>query len=282
MSTAAGPMSPADALVHDVMNNGKAKLVQVNQLALIQKMLSRYASDFVVFRELIQNSDDAKAKSFELQFICNSASNLVNVQHTDSNHQRQSAGIFRNIGQFFRNRFRNTDQSSDDDSEEPIDHPERKFHNKKITEIRVVNDGSRFTTIDWKRVATIAEGNTDTDAVGQFGVGFYTVFSYSDRPIIKSGENCMVFAWNNESSLTTYLKKLPVEEQSSTTSIILIMRDKYLLDTKSTTDFDMIITDEKRNDSQDPKTNKKTVLKINLTQLKAYFLKGNEINLFLL
>ena len=34
---------------------------------LIDKMLSRYSSDFVVYRELIQNSDDAQSTSFTLE-----------------------------------------------------------------------------------------------------------------------------------------------------------------------------------------------------------------------
>ncbi|CAF4101359.1 unnamed protein product, partial [Adineta steineri] len=39
---------------------------------------------------------------------------------------------------------------------------------------------------DWKRVITIAEGNTNIDVVGQLGVGFFSVFSYSEKPMIQS------------------------------------------------------------------------------------------------
>ncbi|CAG8651073.1 778_t:CDS:2, partial [Cetraspora pellucida] len=42
--------------------------VEVNQRCLIDKMLSRYSSEFVVFRELMQNSDDAKSSAVEIVF----------------------------------------------------------------------------------------------------------------------------------------------------------------------------------------------------------------------
>ena len=42
-----------------VLNSGDSSKVTVNQKALIDKILARYSADFTVFRELIQNSDDA-------------------------------------------------------------------------------------------------------------------------------------------------------------------------------------------------------------------------------
>jgi hypothetical protein len=42
--------------------------VEVNQRALIDKVLARYSGEFTVFRELLQNSDDAQSKTVEIRF----------------------------------------------------------------------------------------------------------------------------------------------------------------------------------------------------------------------
>ena len=42
--------------------------MEVNQRALIDKVLARYSGEFTVFRELLQNSDDAQSKSVEISF----------------------------------------------------------------------------------------------------------------------------------------------------------------------------------------------------------------------
>jgi len=42
--------------------------VEVNQRALIDKVLARYSGEFTVFRELLQNSDDAQSKAVEIRF----------------------------------------------------------------------------------------------------------------------------------------------------------------------------------------------------------------------
>ena len=42
--------------------------MEVNQRALIDKVLARYSGEFTVFRELLQNSDDAQSKAVEIRF----------------------------------------------------------------------------------------------------------------------------------------------------------------------------------------------------------------------
>lgn len=42
--------------------------MEVNQRALIDKVLARYSGEFTVFRELLQNSDDAQATAVEIRF----------------------------------------------------------------------------------------------------------------------------------------------------------------------------------------------------------------------
>ncbi|UJR16998.1 hypothetical protein I4U23_003896 [Adineta vaga] len=135
---------------------------------------------------------------------------------------------------------------------------EKDFHNRTITELRMKNNGKIFSKTDWKRVATIAEGNTDPQSVGQFGVGFFSVFAYAEEPIITSGEEYIKFIWNGDSLLYEQ-DILPVQQQSDKTAIILSMRDKYILQTGS-----------HLNSSQETKT---VIPTINLTELKAYFAK---------
>jgi len=47
---------------------GHDESVEVNQRALIDKVLARYSGEFTVFRELLQNSDDAQSKAVEIRF----------------------------------------------------------------------------------------------------------------------------------------------------------------------------------------------------------------------
>jgi len=47
---------------------GHDESVEVNQRALIDKVLARYSGEFTVFRELLQNSDDAQSKTVEIRF----------------------------------------------------------------------------------------------------------------------------------------------------------------------------------------------------------------------
>ena len=237
------PLS-ADQLWLTVIEEGVEDRVEVNQRMLIDKMLARYSSDFVVYRELIQNSDDAQATSFTLEVICNPATATSTYESTGKDHSR-----FR----VFDSNPAETNLSLISDSSLF----ENDFHNCIITEIRTVNNGNLFSEDDWKRVITIAEGNTNVDAIGQFGVGFFSVFAYSERPMIQSGKHCLAFVWQNGKSLTTFRKELPADQQSLSTAIILTMKDKYLLQTKSKKDN---TTDE-------------IVPTLDLTQLKAYFTK---------
>ena len=47
---------------------GHDETVEVNQRALIDKVLARYSGEFTVFRELLQNSDDAQSETVEISF----------------------------------------------------------------------------------------------------------------------------------------------------------------------------------------------------------------------
>ncbi|KAH6912034.1 hypothetical protein BKA70DRAFT_823701 [Coprinopsis sp. MPI-PUGE-AT-0042] len=53
--------------------------VEVNQRALIDKVLARYSGDFSVFRELLQNSDDAQAKAVEIHLDAQGGGALIDA-----------------------------------------------------------------------------------------------------------------------------------------------------------------------------------------------------------
>eukprot|EP00667_Euglena_gracilis_P000631 EG_transcript_631 len=62
----------------------------------------------------------------------------------------------------------------------------------------VSNDGRPFSDADWARLTRIAEGNPAESTVGMFGVGFYSVFSLTDRPLVQSGGQLLAFQWQKE------------------------------------------------------------------------------------
>ncbi|KAF0389336.1 putative hatpase domain protein [Gigaspora margarita] len=58
-----------DELRKQVLNHTAGEeRVEVNQRHLIDKILARYSAEFVVFRELMQNADDAKSSSVEIVY----------------------------------------------------------------------------------------------------------------------------------------------------------------------------------------------------------------------
>lgn len=52
----------------DAASEPRMSRVQVNQRALIDKILARYAAEYAVYRELLQNSNDADATTAEIHF----------------------------------------------------------------------------------------------------------------------------------------------------------------------------------------------------------------------
>ena len=57
-----------DAIRASVQTSGSDSRVEVNQRALIDKILARYATAGAVYRELLQNSNDAEATIAEIHF----------------------------------------------------------------------------------------------------------------------------------------------------------------------------------------------------------------------
>ncbi|KAF7321475.1 hypothetical protein MKEN_00668200 [Mycena kentingensis (nom. inval.)] len=148
-------------MIHSaVAGSAGCRAVEVNQRALIDKVLARYSGEFTVFRELLQNSDDAQSKSVEIHFE-STAETGEDGKLPDLKTALCQQWVFR-------------------------------------------NDGIPFRKEDWDRLKKIAEGNPDEDKIGAFGVGFYSLFSITEIPLVKSGNEWMGFYWrdNKESCFT--------------------------------------------------------------------------------
>jgi len=66
---------------------GYDESVEVNQRALIDKVLARYSGEFTVFRELLQNSDDAQSKTVEIRF---QTQDFLDGEHTTGSGGRET------------------------------------------------------------------------------------------------------------------------------------------------------------------------------------------------
>jgi hypothetical protein len=120
--------------------SGHDESVEVNQRALIDKVLARYSGEFTVFRELLQNSDDARAKEVEIHF------------ETKQFRERDAV-------------------ASEAQGEQP---PSQDLPNLKTAIVHrwcFKNNGILFRDEDWNRLRKIAEGNPDEEKIGAFGVG---------------------------------------------------------------------------------------------------------------
>lgn len=61
----------------------------------------------------------------------------------------------------------------------------------------------------------IAEGNPDPDRIGAFGVGFYSLFSVCEEPIVLSGDELMGFFWKGDALYTRRAPAPPTEPSAS-------------------------------------------------------------------
>ncbi|KAG1788867.1 histidine kinase-like ATPase, partial [Suillus plorans] len=130
--------------------------VEVNQRALVDKVLARYPEEFTVFRELLQNADDARAKKV-----------LIEFQTKDyATHSAGANGKTNGING-------------------TTDFPD--LVTMKLYKWVVRNNGDYFEDKDWGRLTKIADGNPDEQKIGAFGVGFYSIFGITDSPQVFSG-----------------------------------------------------------------------------------------------
>lgn len=145
--------------------SGYDETVEVNQRALIDKVLARYSGEFTVFRELLQNSDDAQSSAVEIYF-------------------ETEEYLRRNIS-------KDTMQPEDG-----VGLPDLKA--TPVAQWTFRNNGIVFRDEDWNRLRKIAEGNPDEEKIGAFGVGFYSLFSVTEEPFVISGGHGMQFYWKDK------------------------------------------------------------------------------------
>ncbi|TXT08933.1 hypothetical protein VHUM_02407 [Vanrija humicola] len=143
----------------ELWSAGRDETVEVNQRALIDKILARYSGEHTIFRELLQNADDAGAQHVQVKF------------YTRAGIDAQEAG------------------------RPPATLPDVK--QDAIHRYVVCNDGIPFRGEDWHRLKKIAEGNPDEEKIGAFGVGFYSLWSVCDDPFVESGNKWMGFYWKD-------------------------------------------------------------------------------------
>ena len=158
--------------------------VEVNQRSLIDKILARYASAGAVYRELLQNSDDAEASVAEVRFSTTSgggggdcAQNSLSSSSTITGDGGSDRGLA---------------ASSNSGKKGP----------GTVSQVVYRNNGVPFRDQDWSRLRKIAEGNPDVSKVGAFGVGAYAMFSVSEEPMVISGGEALAFHWRGDALWT--------------------------------------------------------------------------------
>ncbi|KAF9650775.1 hypothetical protein BDM02DRAFT_3140374 [Thelephora ganbajun] len=146
-------------------SSGHDEAVEVNQRALIDKILARYSGEFAVFRELLQNSDDAHSKAVEIRF--------------------KTGGYINRNG------------SNEGQAPPPLGERLPDLKTTLVYRWTFKNNGIIFRNEDWSRLKKIAEGNPDEEKIGAFGVGFYSLFSITEEPFVTSGGQWMGFYWKD-------------------------------------------------------------------------------------
>ncbi|KZT11459.1 uncharacterized protein LAESUDRAFT_720694 [Laetiporus sulphureus 93-53] len=173
---------------------GHDESVEVNQRALIDKVLARYSGEFTVFRELLQNSDDAGAHAVEIHFETKEYINQKSGQ---------------------------TDSEPVVDQRAALDLKAALVHQWTFK-----NNGMVFRDEDWNRLKKIAEGNPDEEKIGAFGVGFYSLFSVTEEPFVTSGGQWMGFYWKDKKDqLFARRGRLPDTSNDGWTTFEMFLRE---------------------------------------------------------
>jgi hypothetical protein len=96
------------------------------------------------------------------------------------------------------------------------------------------NNGRPFSNDDFTRLRRIAEGNPDEQKIGFFGVGFYSLFSICEEPLVTSGGQSLLFVWKGD-NLFTRKGVIPDNDVSEWTSFYLNLREP--MDLPNSVDF---------------------------------------------
>lgn len=176
-----------------LLDSGDIEKVEVNQRHLIDKILARYSAEHTIFRELLQNSNDAQASHIKITFTTKKEKEEANIVPGSWLPWSKST--------------------------------------KSCASITYENDGIPFSAQDFARLRKIAEGNPDEQKIGFFGVGFYSLFSICEEPFVTSGDKTMGFFWKND-MLFTKRGILPEGARSKWTTFYLPGREAILIPDK--------------------------------------------------
>jgi hypothetical protein len=127
--------------------------VEVNQRALIDKVLARYSGEFTVFRELLQNADDAGATAVQIMF---ETTQFLNRRQTAATTE----GINQGSAQPEAPRLPRTSRDGNDTSNEAgssssVDRPLPALNDVVIGQWTFKNNGTIFREEDWNRLKKI-------------------------------------------------------------------------------------------------------------------------------
>ena len=161
-------------------------------------VLARYATQNAVYRELLQNSNDAGAKQAEIRFTTTAA----NVSDSSSSSSKAAS-----VGMSVRQSTSSSDSPDTNACKRPL-----------VTKVLYRNDGMPFRKEDWARLSKIAEGNPDPSKVGAFGVGAYTMFSVAEQPMVISSDKMLKFVWKGD-ALWNAVGPIPSDLQQSLDAI---------------------------------------------------------------
>ncbi|KAJ3065081.1 hypothetical protein HDU98_011523 [Podochytrium sp. JEL0797] len=205
------------ALKENLRATGEEEKVEVNQRHLIDKILARYSAENTIFRELLQNSNDAFATTAEIHFKSQRQTSppaADAVPATPPPKPPASSFLGALMSSFV------TTATSAVGQQLGLKKPAL----PNVTQVIYKNNGRPFAGEDWGRLRKIAEGNPDETKIGFFGVGFYSLFSICEEPFVTSGDEMMAFFWKGDQLFT---KKGPLskEEASPLTSFFLDLRE---------------------------------------------------------
>lgn len=142
-----------------ILQSGQELAVETNQRALIDKVLARYSGQFTLYRELLQNADDAGASQVQITF--------KSAEQHPLHHPTTCPPL---VGE----------------------------NALKMSKVEFRNDGQPFSEQDWARLRKIAEGNPDESKIGAFGVGYFSTFAVAEEPLVSSGDTAMLFFWRGD------------------------------------------------------------------------------------